>query len=184
MCIDLIAAGVGLSLAGSAASFAGQSAYASAVDRANKATAERNQDLARKSAANSYEAIGARVAEEEVRAGLEASKIASESLQARGRVSAAAVEAGVKGASLDALLADFERQEGQHLTAISLNEQFVREQSEREKVAQHIGLESRLVASTPPVVQRPNLLSSALGAFSNALSTGLSINSSLASIKD
>ena len=52
-------------------------------------------------------------------------------------------------------------------------------QAEAQKEAVELGTESRLVASTAPVIQAPNLFASALGAFANSLSTGLDIKAAV-----
>jgi hypothetical protein len=184
MCLPAAAAalpyvGAGLSLGGSAANYFQASASASAQNRLNSKVAARNKELAFRSAADSYRAIGDKVVQEEARSGTELVGVMRDALEARARVKAAATGAGVKGASVDALLMDFERQQGEYSDVLKQNEQFVRAQAEAEKRGIRTGLESRLISTMPSKIQAPNLLTSALGAFSSALMTGLQIQSGL-----
>lgn len=165
------------SMAGSAANYAQQSGQADAQNARNQEVAARNQKLARETTKIQYISLDERIEQERTKAAFEASSIARDSVQARSRVSAAAVEAGVKGASLDALLADFERQEGEYLTQVKLSEAMQEEQIDREKQGIRLGLEGRLVSSTPDLVARPSLLGSALSAFGSSLSSGVSVYS-------
>jgi len=179
MCEPLTIAAVGVSLAGAAANASSQSANAAAQNRHNAAMSLRNQETARQTARNQYDALGARIEQERVRTGEESKKISREAMEARSRVVASAAEAGVAGGSLDALLEDFERQEGEYQALLDLNLEFTEDQAERDKEAARIGLEGRLLSSTPNRIQGPNMLGAALGAFSTALSTGTNVYSNV-----
>lgn len=171
MCVPVAILGVGLSLAGSAASY-GQ---AQAQYGYQQQISARNAQLARDSANQQYGAIGENLYQSNVETTTETQRIASEALLARSRVGAAAAEAGVSGNSVDALIGDFSRQEGNYISALDTQQRFRETQAHYEKMGVRTGLESRLVNSAPP--QAPNLFGQALGAFTNALNTGLSLDS-------
>lgn len=158
---------MGLSLAGSGLNFAQQSAYASGMNRYQQQISERNQKIAHEAAKEQYGALGARLVQESVRTGQETIKIRQEGLEARGRVTTAAAEAGVGGGSVSELLRDFGRQEGEFVDALTASEGFFKTQAEFEKRGIRLGLESRLINSIPDKIQRPNLLGSALSAFTD-----------------
>ena len=175
--VALAVASAAASAAGSAANYAQQSAQADAMNETNQAVAARNQKLAHASSSLQYQSLDERIEQERTKAAFEGSRIARESVQARSRVTAAAVEAGVKGGSVDALLADFERQEGEYLTAVKLNESMQEAQISREKAGVRLGLEGRLISSTPGLVARPSLLAASLSAFGSAVSSGVQVGS-------
>jgi len=171
MCLPLAAVGIGLSLAGSALSIGQQQAAYSYQSRISA----RNRELATQSAIEQYGGVGEKLFETSVKAGSDQQGIKQDSLSARGRVAAAAAEAGVGGNSYNALIESFRRQEGEFISASEQNEKFVQTQAEYEKRGIRLGYEARLINSASP--QRPNLWGEALGAFSSAFNTGLQIDS-------
>lgn len=176
MCIPIAGVGGGLSLVSSAAGFAQESAAASAQNSHARELSQRNSDLARSSARNQFGAITDRVFQEAARQGLAAEQVVADSLRAQSRVQAAAAEAGAEGASVNALLRDFARQEAQAIFRGELSESFVRDQARIDLESVNIGLESRLLAATPDEVPQPNLFASAINAFSGAFSTALTLD--------
>lgn len=176
MCVPLAAPAAALSLGGKAVNFAQESALASARQGHSEALSARNQQLARASSRNQFDAIGARVIEEAHSRGAAAMDLTRNAIQARARIAASAAEAGVSGGAVDAVLADFGRQEGTYLARNRLSQEFTRDQARRDLLGVNLGLNSRLLASTPDVIAGPNLLGSAVGAFSSAFSTALSVD--------
>jgi|SRR5688572_15217163 len=171
MCIPLIpAVGIGLSLAGAAGDM-----YNSQVTyEYQRDIAAQNAELARGAAVAQYSQIGEHTYQELTRTQAEAMRISGDALAARGRVTAAAAEAGVGGNSVDALLEDYSRQEGNYLTALKTQERFTLVDAEFQKKGVQTGLQARLINSAPPA--RPNLFGQALGAFSSAFNTGLQLD--------
>lgn len=132
-----------------------------------------NRENAVKSLGLEYQSLGAEERAEALRAAQSIAAVREEAMLARGRVGAAAAEAGVSGASVDAVLDDFTAQEGKHVTAVLQNERIATANIERRKKAAEIGTSGRLASSMD--VQGPNLLGLALGAFADSYSTHLSI---------
>lgn len=176
MCVPLAGVGLGISLLGSAASFATQSAAASSQQSFQNELGQRNAELARANAQNQFGAINDRVIQEAQAQGAAAEDLTRESLQARGRIQAAAAEAGVSGGAVDLVLADFARQEGEFLRRSALNTEFTRRQAESDLEGVNIGLNSQLLASTPSNIQGPDLLGASVNAFSGAFSSALTLD--------
>lgn len=179
MCVPLAAVGIGMSLAGAGANYAQQSAVTSEARKLNEQMSARNQAMINASAANSYAATSAKLQQERIKAGDAVERVAQDALAARARVRAAGAEAGVGGGSLDALLNDYTRQEGNYVAGVTTNLQFAETQYGLDMTAIRIGQEGRLLNATPDYIPQPNLFTSALGAFTGALSTGLSIDSAI-----
>lgn len=151
-----------------------QSSQASKQQNYQNAIAKRNADLANRAAITQYKALNDQAVQEAIKAGQAITDIARDSELARSRVEAAAVNAGVAGSSVEALLRDFEKQEGDFITATLLNEDFALEQIDLEKESVHTGHEGRLIASTPPLIQGPNLLGAAATALSGSYNAYIS----------
>lgn len=174
MC-DLTVAAIGLSLASSAAGAASASANANAQRAFQAQMAERNQANARAVAVSQYASIERKMSEERMKAGLAAQKVTSDAIMARSRVQAAGVESGVTGASIDALLSDFSRQEGELMGNIAATSSFMADQATADKEGARLGLEGRLLASTPDYIPQQSPFATILGAVSGAFSSGLSV---------
>ena len=177
MCVPVLTvAAMAISLAASAAQANQQSRNAAAQQKHADAMAARNSENARANSRNQFAAINDRVFQDATRQGLAAEAVVKDSLAARGRVTAAAAEAGASGASVDQLLNDFSRQEGELIMRTEIANQFTEEQARIDLEATNIGLDSRLLASTPGVVDRPDLFAQSLSAFAGAFSTGISMD--------
>lgn len=163
-----------IAVVASLASTAVQSSVASRQQSFQDALAKRNSDLANQSARTQYKALNDQAIQEAVKAGQAVTDIAKESELARSRVEVAAIGAGVTGSSVDALLRDFERQEGEFIAATLLNEDFAQNRIELEKQSVNTGLAGRLLSAIPNQVQRPNLFGAAASAFSSATNAYLS----------
>jgi len=171
MCIPALPAiGMGLSLLGSA----GNMANSMATYEYQKEISERNAKLAKRAANSQYSQLGEKYYQEGVGLAAEGEKAAADANAARSRVNAAAAEAGVSGNSVEALLADFSRQEGNYLTALDTQRSFQKSELHYAKQGVRSGLEARLINAAPPA--RPDFFGQALGAFSNAFSSGLQLD--------
>lgn len=95
-------------------------------------------------------------------------QIEGDQAQARARVSAA--ESGVSGNSVDQLLADFDRQEGEYAAALNSNLSSSKQQSELRKEMYKNEQESRVTNAQPSPVNEPNLLAGALRIGSSGFS--------------
>jgi hypothetical protein len=143
------------------------SSYMTAAGQAKHAQgiAAFNQAQAIKSLGLSYQAINQRVQEEATRAGKTIASVRADSLRARGHVRAAAASSGVKGRSVEDVIDDFSRQEGNRVEAALISEEFVRANAEREKAGAEITTSSKLASSIPP--EGPSLFNAALSAFAD-----------------
>lgn len=174
MCLPVV--GMGLSILGSAANMFQQVAYTSAYNSYQREISERNEEMAWRAATAQYAGIDDRLMEIKMQSGNEQKAVSADSINAQGRVSAAAASAGVAGRSVADLMEDFRRQEGEFISASEENERFAKAQAVRDKKAARLGLQSRLLNSVPNLLPQPNLLGQALGAFSGAFNTGLQID--------
>ena len=154
---------------GSAASFIGGTQNANAVAKHQRQIAARNSANARTAAKNAYYQSQVLELQEAAKAGAEISATAREATQARSTTVAAAAEAGISGNSLDAILDDFSAAQGRHNATVRLNQQYVAENAEIRRQDIRLGLDGRLINSTPSPVKRPNFAAAALGAFGTAL---------------
>lgn len=112
--------------------------------------AAQNRALAQRDAILQQGGIQSQIAQAEQRASDATRKVTDQALRARGRVQAAAGEAGIKGGSVDAVLQEFTRQEGRQIAAAELNAQFSREQGERDLEGVTNQLQSNLISSAGP----------------------------------
>lgn len=167
MCLPIIAAAV--AVAGSIASSLQARAAAAAQTTLTNQVSARNQAIANQTAINQYAGIAQKTVENEQRLGDTQRRVQTEATQARSRAAAAAAESGVGGASVDALFNDFSRQEGNYLDTIATNKQNFNIQANADRAGVQLGLNSRLVSSTPDYIQGPSLIAGLLGGWSNGL---------------
>ena len=167
MCLPLAPLLGGLEGAGGAVGIIGGASNRSFA----KGVANRNQELAKRNAILQHGAIQSQIAQAEQRAFEATRKTVEDSLRARGRVQAAAGEAGIRGVSVDAVLQEFSRQEGRQIAAAELNAQYSREQGERDLEGVSNALESNLINSaTPPQF---DFIGQSLSVFGQATETAL-----------
>jgi len=175
MCLPLAAigaiAGAGSSLLG----YAGQRQQAKqqAAYQAQSAAAERQRALQEQTS------IRMRQAQEQEATARELEQVSRKSQEALARARVSAGEAGVAGASVQALMDDYTRQEAGYRSALA-------RQQELSAVGTQLGLEQaglasqqRLISIQQPI-DRPSFLTAGLGAISGGLSgyrTGLDIGS-------
>lgn len=174
MC-DLTVAAMALSLASSAAGAASASANATAQRAFQAQMAARNQASANAAAVSQYASIERKMSEERMKAGIAAQKVTSDAIMARSRVQAAGVESGATGASIDALLGDFSRQEGELMGNIAATSSFMADQAAADTEGARMGLEGRLLASTPDYIPEQSPFATMLGGVASAFSSGIAV---------
>lgn len=103
-----------------------------------------------------------RVEEERVRASQEEFENSLEAQRRRATARVSASESGVSGLSVDALLADFYRQEARLSDQIDYRKELVLNQSALNKKAAQTTAESRINSATPSPVEKPSALGTGL----------------------
>ncbi len=117
--------------------------------------ADANATNSSRSAALSYAAIQQRTHAESLRAGAAIKKVRRDSASAQGTAVALAAEGGVGGRSVDMLLDDFARQEGEFVDATLINEELARYNAALEAQQIQLGQHGRLLASAAPPAPDP-----------------------------
>ena len=179
MCDPITATAVAASVGSNIAQFAGarQQAKAQAAYQAQSAAAERQRALQEQSS------IRMRQAQEQEATARELEQVSRKSQEALARARVSAGEAGVAGASVQALMDDYTRQEAGYRAATL-------RQQELTGVGTQLGLEQaglasqqRLIGIQQPI-SKPSFLTAGLEAVSGGLSgyrTGLDIGSRMGS---
>ena len=175
MCVPLPVIAAAVQVAAAGAQFAGarQQAKAQARYQAQAAAAERQRFLQEQTS------IRMRQAQEQEAVGRELQQVSRKSQEALARARVSAGEAGVAGASVQALMDDYTRQEGAYREALL-------RQQEMGALATGMGLEQAGFATTQrqigiaQPISRPSPLTAGLQAISGGLSgyaAGLDIQS-------
>jgi hypothetical protein len=131
-------------------------ANAKATNKYQQQVYSENARLATEAANMQYDALGARQVQETLAATQSVTEVHRQALEAKGRVRTSAADAGVSGASVDALYSDFERQELDYQTASKRNQAFRDEQFDLERKAVRSGLQSRIASAQPSPVTVPS----------------------------
>jgi hypothetical protein len=180
MCLGLPALLVGgLQIAGGMASYFAQSAYAKARQNLENQMAERNYDLARRTAIENYRSLDDRELQVGAKIAEQIREVTRQGQTLRGTASVAAASAGVTGRSVDEVLNQFEQRQLEYVNTAMQNKAFQRAQIESEKKGAQMTLEGRLLQSAPDLIQQPNFFASALGSFANAFSSAISVQSNI-----
>lgn len=108
-------------------------------------------------AVNKFSALGHRSAQEKERAAREILQITRQGASATGTVKASAAASGVEGASVDAVLSDFARQQIARIEVATGDAEATEEQLQRQRDSVAAQGTSRLFESRPRPVARPNL---------------------------
>lgn len=179
MCLPLAAIGAIAGVASAGAGYMGQrqQAKAQAAYQAQSAAAEQQRSLQEQTS------IRMRQAQEQEATARELEQVSKKSQEALARARVSAGEAGVAGASVQALMDDYTRQEAGYRAAVT-------RQQEMSALGTQLGLEQaglasqqRLISIQQPIA-RPSFLTAGLGAISGGLSgyrTGLDIGSRMGS---
>lgn len=148
----------GLVAAGSAMQFAQQSAQARAQNKINAL----NRENAKAAFINSQNQLTAKTLQQAASAGQAISQVRSQADRSRAAATLSAAESGVKGRSVEDVIGDFTRQEGEYVAAALLNEQFQREAAAYERTGTGITLSGQLASNAE--VAGPSIVVSALQA--------------------
>jgi hypothetical protein len=145
-----------------AAQFIGQQQQASAMADYQQRMYQQNKEIADQAAADQYQGLGTRTYQEREAAALDimnASRAAREAM-ATARVSSG--EAGVSGASTDALLQDFERRQFEYTYGRQRSQDFREQAFEEQKKGIRSQQQGRVLSMLPKPVERPSFLGAAL----------------------
>lgn len=148
----MFAASAGLATIQGIAQYQGQdAAYRQSLQQSGL-----NRDLARTSALGQYADLGRRQTQEREAAAASIDDTARRAAEARASARTAAGEAGVAGASVDALLTDYTRQEYDYQVRVGRNTSNLDTQFTREREGVRLGLQSNLINSQP--IAKPNFM--------------------------
>lgn len=151
-----------IAVASSAFQFQQQQAQASAQKEHQEAVYERNKQQAMTARNQKTQQEHLRQMQEREAAEQKMMQQGREADQARARARVSAAESGVSGNSVDQLLADFNRQENEYMTALNSNFEMSRQQSETRKEMYRNEQNSRVTNAQPSPVNEPNMLAGAL----------------------
>lgn len=154
-----------LSVASTAASFVGQQQAASAQESANNSArnlAIQNQNLQIRALQNAEDEENRRATES-----LIDNSRAAEAAKATGLV--AAGESGVSGLSIDALLGDLDRQEGENKQDVLQTQDFGQRQRQLDR--EGLGITAQSQINQLPIVQYPSFIGSAIEAGASGYSS-------------
>ena len=157
--------------AGQAVQFQAQQAQADAQRQHQENVYERNKQQAMEARNQKTQQEHLRQMQEREAAEADIVTQGREANQARARARVSAAEAGVTGQSVDQMLMDFDRQEGEYRTALSRNFQMSQQQSETRKEMYRNEQQSRTVNAQPDPISSPNLLAGALRIGSSGFGT-------------
>ena len=145
-----------------AAQLIGQQQQASAMADYQQRMYQQNKEIADQAAVGKYQGLATRTYQEREAAALDimnASRAAREAM-ATARVSAG--EAGVSGASRDALLQDFERRQFEYTYGRQRSQDFSEQNLEEQKKGIRSQQQGRVLSMLPKPVERPSFLGAAL----------------------
>jgi hypothetical protein len=156
---------MGVLMGGQAAlSYAGQKKAAKASWEYQNQVFQQNKQIADAAAFNQYRGMQQRIAQEREAMSMEILNARRQAFQAMAQGRAAAGEAGVAGASVSALLSDFERQQAETIYTRERSQQY-REMAMMDQMeAIRSQQQGRILAALPEPVQQPNPLMIATGA--------------------
>jgi hypothetical protein len=166
----LVAASLIVGTASQVAQYQGQQAQAKQQYRYAKAAAEEGQALAKQNfqIANAQESELQR--EEQEAASQQITQVRKQAAQARSTARVAAGEAGVSGLSVDALLADFDRQEAASVNNINRNRELSLRQSGFTRMGIRANGMNQLSSTRFRPIARPSLTELGLNIGSESLS--------------
>jgi hypothetical protein len=167
----LVAASLIVGTASQVAQYQGQQQQARQQYRYAKAAAEEGQAAAKQNfqIANAQESERQR--EEAEASSQQISQIRKQAAEARSTARVAAGEAGVSGLSVDALLADFDRQEATSVNAVNRNRELSLRQSGFTRLGIRANGMNELSSTRFKPIARPSLTELGLGVASEGLSS-------------
>jgi hypothetical protein len=156
----LTAASFAISTAGAVATYMGQVEQAEATADYQQRVMEMTQKNAEKAYRQEVSQIDRRITEEREAAAQKQTVNAIEAAKARSRARVSAGESGVAGISVDALMADFNRQEAVYRAGVQDNLKRFTDQAQMEKVSSRTRKQSRVNSTYSQMrpVSKPSFL--------------------------
>lgn len=158
-------AGIG----GSVVSYTGQQAQASDMRAYQQAMYEQTRVQATQSLVSQYGDLAVRQAQEARKASQEMQVIARQALEARAKAFASSLEAGVSGVSVQNLMTDYVRREGEFMQRSMTQSKEVIQQLQRQKMGLMAEAESRILGATPRPIAGPSALALGLNIAGSAM---------------
>lgn len=137
-------------------------ANAEAQEDYQNALYKQNALLANQSAVSQYAELARRQVQEQAAAAQGVAEVQRRSREATGTARVSAGEAGVAGISVDALQADFARQELQYQTSVIVNQRFRNQQFKAEGEGIQSQAQGRILSALPQPVAKPDFFGAAL----------------------
>tara|TARA_R100000808_G_scaffold1949_2_gene8186 strand:+ start:4872 stop:5486 length:615 start_codon:yes stop_codon:yes gene_type:complete len=146
----------------SAVQFFGQQQQASAMADYQQRMYQQNKEIADQAAVDQYQGLGTRTYQEREAAALDIMNASRAAREAMSTARVSAGEAGVSGASADALLQDFERRQFEYTYGRSRSQDFREQAFEDQKKGIRSQQQGRVLSMLPKPVERPSFLGAAL----------------------
>lgn len=157
-------AGIG----GAVVNYSAQQSQASAARSYQQQMYEATKAQAQRSLISQYSDLAVRQAQEDRKASQEIQAIARQALEARSRAYASSLEAGVAGVSIDNLMQEYVRREGEFITRTRQQNQAIQMQLQNQKWGLMAEAESRILGATPRPVEGPSALALGLNIAGSA----------------
>lgn len=164
------AASLAASIGAPIASYAAQNSAANAQQQYQQQMYTANKQIADESLLSQYADISRRQQEEQRKAAQEINAISSQAQMARATARASAIEGGVAGLSVDALMNDYWRKESQYIDSTQQQLRGTLFQLERTKEGMRSEYQGRVLSATPQPVARPSVLATGLQIAGNSAS--------------
>tara|TARA_R110002012_G_scaffold91553_1_gene222770 strand:+ start:305 stop:877 length:573 start_codon:yes stop_codon:yes gene_type:complete len=151
-----------ISTAQAIAGLIGQQQMASAQADYQQKMYDQNKKIADQAATDQYQGLGTRTYQEREAAALDIMNASRAAREAMSTARVSAGEAGVAGASTDALLQDFERRQFDYTYGRSRSQDFREASIEDQKKAIRSQQQGRVLSMLPKPVEKPSFLGAAL----------------------
>lgn len=172
MCVGTV-----VSMAGQIGSTISGMLGASSAEKANRKAFREAERLAHEQATQAYFDLSLREATEAEAAASQTQEVIREAEAARAVAAVRAAEGGVSGRSVEALMQEFEMDEGRTIHQIQRNAHLSRVSLENQKRSVETRTEAAVLAARPQAVRQPDFLSAAFNVASTAID-GFGIGSS------
>lgn len=151
-----------ISTAQAIAGLIGQQQQADAMAQYQQKMYDQNKKIADQAATDQYQGLGTRTYQEREAAALDIMNASRAAREAMSTARVSAGEAGVAGASTDALLQDFERRQFEYTYGRSRSQDFREASIEDNKKAIRSQQQGRVLAMLPKPQEKPNYFGAAL----------------------
>lgn len=166
MCEPVAIAGLGLALASTAYTTYETDQNVKAQNRFNQKAADEGSKLAQESFASQSAAMRLRQSQEAAAAHQAIFENDKKAAEARATAKVSAAEAGVSGVSVNNLIGDFYRQQGNYNASVGSNLDMTNDQLDSQIAGLRSGAVDRTFSLQQPAINRPSYLAAGL-AFSN-----------------